>query len=135
MAFEAGAQCIRDQYAGYRVIDDIHINADLTSGADIADLGGLILAWHAWRQETENQRLRPIDDLTPDQRFFIGYAQWACSAERPESLRLHAATDPHSPAIYRINTVVVNMPEFKDAFNCADDAPMVKPEAEICRIW
>ncbi|MCW8871801.1 MAG: M13 family metallopeptidase [Xanthomonadales bacterium] len=134
-AFEERAQCIRDQYASYRVIDDIFINADLTAGEDIADLGGLILAWHAWRKETENQRLRPLDGLTPDQRFFVGFAQWACAAERPESLRLHAATDPHSPPRYRINGVVVNMPEFKAAFDCPDDAAMVKPEGQICRIW
>jgi putative endopeptidase len=134
-AFEKRAQCIRDQYAGYRVIDDIFINADLTSGEDIADLGGLVLAWHAWKKETENQRLQPIDGLEPEQRFFVGFAQWACAAERPESLRLHAATDPHSPPRYRINGVVVNLPEFKQAFHCPDDAPMVKPEAEICRIW
>ena len=134
-AFEKRAQCIRDQYASYRVIDDIFINAELTSGEDIADLGGLVLAWQAWRKETENQRLRPLDGLNPDQRFFIGFAQWACSAERPESLRLHAATDPHSPPRYRINGVVVNMPEFKDAFDCPDGAPMVKAEENICRIW
>lgn len=134
-AFEERAQCIRDQYAGYRVIDDIFINAELTSGEDIADLGGLVLAWHAWKKETENQRLAPLDGLAPNQRFFVGFAQWACAAERPESLRLHAATDPHSPPRYRINGVVVNMPEFKAAFDCPDDAAMVKPVAEVCRIW
>jgi len=134
-AFEERAQCIRDQYASYRVIDDIFINADLTSGEDIADLGGLVLAWHAWQKETENVRLSPLDGLNPDQRFFVGFAQWACSAERPESLRLHAATDPHSPPRYRINGVVVNMPEFKAAFDCPDGAAMVKPIEEVCRIW
>ena len=134
-AFEERAQCIRDQYASYRVIDDIFINADLTSGEDIADLGGLVLAWHAWKKETEGQRLEPADGLDPDQRFFVGFAQWACAAERPESLRLHAATDPHSPPRFRINGVVVNMPEFKQAFDCPDDAAMVKPEDQICRIW
>jgi endothelin-converting enzyme/putative endopeptidase len=134
-AFEERAQCIRDQYAGYWVIDDIFINSELTSGEDIADLGGLVLAWQAWKRETENQRLMPLDGLSPDQRFFVGFAQWACAAERPESLRLHAATDPHSPPRYRINGVVVNMPEFKAAFDCPEDAAMVKPVEEICRIW
>ena len=134
-AFEERAQCIRDQYATYRVIDDIFINADLTSGEDIADLGGLVLAWEAWKKETENQRLTTLDGLSPDQRFFVGFAQWACSAERPETLRLHAATDPHSPPRYRINGVVVNMPEFKQAFDCPEDAAMVKADEAICRIW
>ncbi|MDT8321641.1 MAG: M13 family metallopeptidase [Xanthomonadales bacterium] len=134
-AFEAGAQCLREQYTGYRVIDDIYINAELTAGEDIADLGGLVLAWHAWREATRNEELQPIDGLSPEQRFFIGFAQWACAAERPESLRLHAATDPHSPPRFRINGVLVNMPEFGRAFGCSADSPMVKPAAEICRIW
>ncbi len=134
-AFEERADCVRKQYGSYRVIDEIFINAELTSGEDIADLGGLILAWDAWRKETAEQDLQTADELTPDQRFFVGFAQWACAAERPESLRLHAATDPHSPPKYRINGVVVNMPEFAKAFNCAADAALVKPEAEVCRIW
>jgi len=134
-AFEQGADCIRKQYGSYRVIDEIFINADLTSGEDIADLGGLILAWDAWKRETADQDLQPIDDLTPEQRFFVGFAQWACAAERPESLRLHAATDPHSPPSYRINGVVVNMPEFGKAFSCPADAPLVKPASDVCRIW
>jgi putative endopeptidase len=117
------------------VIDEIFINADLTSGEDIADLGGLILAWDAWKRESAGQELLVADGLTPEQRFFVGFAQWACAAERPESLRLHAATDPHSPPNYRINGVVVNMPEFAKAFNCPADAALVKPEAEVCRIW
>jgi putative endopeptidase len=134
-AFEQRAQCIRDQYAGYRVIDDIFINADLTSGEDIADLGGLILAWEAWQKETADEQLAPRDGLSPEQRFFVGFAQWACAAERPESLRLHAATDPHSPPAYRINGVVVNMPEFARAFGCNSGAALAKPAEKICRIW
>jgi endothelin-converting enzyme/putative endopeptidase len=135
IAFEEGAQCIRDQYAGYRVIDDIFINSELTAGEDIADLGGLVLAWHAWKKETAGQELQAADGLTPEQRFFVGFAQWACAAERPESLRLHAATDPHSPPKYRINGVAVNMPEFGEAFACDEDAALVKREEEVCRIW
>jgi len=134
-AFEERAQCIRDQYASYRVIDDIFINSQLTSGEDIADLGGLILAWEAWRKETAGSELAPIGGLSPEQRFFVGFAQWACADERPESLRLHAATDPHSPPRYRVNGVVVNMPEFGEAFNCKEGAALVKPAATICRIW
>jgi endothelin-converting enzyme/putative endopeptidase len=135
IAFEAGAQCIRDQYAGYRVIDDIFINSELTAGEDIADLGGLVLAWHAWKKETADQEPQAADGLTPEQRFFVGYAQWACGNERPESLRLDSATDPHSPPIYRINGVAVNMPEFGEAFACDEDAALVKREEEVCRIW
>ena len=134
-AFKERADCIRKQYASYHVIDDILINSALTSGEDIADLGGLILAWEAWKKETGEQVLTTIDGLSSEQRFFVGFAQWACASERPEALRLHAATDPHSPPRYRINGVVVNMPEYGKAFNCKADAPMVKPAQEICRIW
>jgi endothelin-converting enzyme/putative endopeptidase len=134
-AFEQRAQCVRDQYAKYVVIDDITINSALTAGEDIADLGGLILAWEAWKKETAGDSLPDIGGLTPQQRFFVGFAQWACAFERPESLRLHAATDPHSPPRFRINGVVVNMPEFRDAFSCGPESPMAKPDEAICRIW
>ncbi|HEY4997890.1 MAG TPA: M13 family metallopeptidase, partial [Usitatibacter sp.] len=107
-AFEERAQCIVDQYAQYTVVDDVKINSKLTLGEDIADLGGLILAWMAWKDETAGQALAPRDGLTPGQRFFIGYSQWACENDRPENQRVKALTDPHSPAKYRVNGLMVN---------------------------
>jgi hypothetical protein len=101
------------------LVDDIKINSRLTLGEDVADLGGLILAWEAWRDATANQRLAPIDGLTPDQRFFVGYAQWVCENQRDEDKRVNALTNPHSPGVYRINGVVVNMPEPAAAFDRA----------------
>jgi len=132
-AYEARAQCIRDQYSTYTIVDDIKINGALTSGEDIADLGGLILAWMAWKEETANQRLQPVEGLTPEQRFFIGYAQWACENERPENLRVKAITDPHSPGKYRVNGLMVNLPEFEQAFSCKKGQPMVAEKR--CRVW
>ena len=89
------------------MIDDIKINGKLTLGEDVADLGGTFLAYVAWKNATNGiRRLKPIDGLTPDQRFFIGMAQWACGDERPESKRANAITNPHSPLEYRINGVV-----------------------------
>jgi len=133
--FEARTQCVEDQYAKYIVIDDIHINSKLTLGEDVADLGGEILAYIAWQDATKTMQLAPVDGLKPDQRFFIGFAQWACTNERPEDLRVRAITDPHSPAKYRINGVVVNMPEFSRAFSCKPGQPMVKPADQICKVW
>jgi len=133
--FKERAQCVVDQYAQYVVVDDIKINSKLTEGEDIADLGGTILAYEAWQGAEKGKSLSPIDGFTPDQRFFIGFAQWACGAERPENARLNAATNPHSPLSYRINGVVVNMPEFAAAFACKPGQPMVKDPAKICRIW
>jgi endothelin-converting enzyme/putative endopeptidase len=133
--FERRAQCVRDQYAQYTVIDDIKINSELSSGEDIADLGGVVLAWIAWQEQTKNQRLRPVDGLTPAQRFFVGFAQWDCANERPEAVRLNAVVNPHSPPKYRINGVAANMPEFAQAFECKAGKKLVKKPEEVCRIW
>ncbi len=132
-AFEERAQCIVDQYSQYSIVDDIKINGKLTNGEDIADLGGEILAWVAWKAQTAGQVPESRDGFSPDQRFFIGFAQWACENDRPENLRVKALTDPHSPGAYRINGVVVNMPEFERAFSCKAGQPMVG--AKRCRVW
>ena len=133
--FTERTQCIEDQYAKYVVVDDVHINSKLTLGEDVADLGGEILAYIAWKDATKDKNLQPVDGLTPDQRFFVGFAQWACENDRPEDARLRAITDPHSPAQYRINGVVVNMPQFSEAFSCKAGQPMVKSEDQVCRVW
>ncbi len=133
--FEERTKCIADQYAQYVVVDDVHINSRLTLGEDVADLGGEILAYIAWKSATKDKKLQTVDDLTPEQRFFIGFAQWDCSNDRPENLRLRAMTDPHSPSKYRINGVVVNMPEFAKAFSCKAGQPMVTPPEKVCKVW
>ena len=133
--FEERTKCIADQYAQYVVVDDIHINSRLTLGEDVADLGGEILAYIAWKDATKDKDLKPVDSLTPEQRFFIGFAQWDCSNEREENLRVRALTDPHSPSKYRINGVVVNMPEFAHAFSCKAGQQMVNPPEKVCKVW
>jgi putative endopeptidase len=131
--FDERIDCVRDQYAGYVVVDDIHINSKLTSGEDVADIGGTLLAYMAWKKATEGQSLKPIDGFTPDQRFFVGMAQWACENSRPENLRVQALTDPHSPGSARINGVVSDMPQFAHAFGCKVGQPMVR--AKACKVW
>ena len=131
--FTDRAQCIVDQYAQYTIVDDIKINSKLTLGEDVADLGGLILGWMAWKTEIAKVPAASHDGLTPEQRFFVGYAQWACENDRPENLRVKALTDPHSPGKYRINGTVVNMPEFEKAFSCKPGQPMVRENR--CRVW
>jgi len=133
--FDARTKCVEDQYSGYVAVDEVHINGKLTLGENVADLGGEILAYVAWKDATKDKKLQPIDGLTPEQRFFVGFAQWDCSNERPEDLRMRAMTDEHSPARYRINGVVVNMPEFAEAFSCKPSQPMVKPVADVCKVW
>jgi putative endopeptidase len=131
--FQQRADCISNQYSSYTIVDDIKINGKLTLGEDVADLGGLILAWMAWKADTKGQQLDPIDDLTPEQRFFVGYGQSWCGQTRDETKRLRATVDPHSPEKYRTNGVVSNMPEFQQAFHCKSGSPMVNQNR--CRVW
>ncbi len=131
--FQKRATCVIDQYSQYTVVDNIKINGKLTAGEDIADLGGTLLAYLAWKSATRGQTLTPIDGFTPDQRYFIGMAQWACGSERPELRRLNAITDPHSPLEYRINGVVSNLPQFSEAFACKPGQPMTP--AKTCKVW
>ena len=131
--FEQRAQCVIDQYSGYTVVDDIKINGKLTNGEDIADLGGTLLAYLAWKEETKDQKLEAIEGFTPEQRFFIAYGQSWCANNREETMRLRATIDPHSPGKYRTNGVVSNMPEFRDAFHCKPGQPMVREK--VCRVW
>ncbi len=133
--FGKRAQCVVDQYAQYPIVDDLKINSQLTLGEDVADLGGTIIAYLAWQDATKDKKLEPIEGLTPDQRFFVGFAQWVCNNDRPENLRVRAKTDPHSTGRFRINGVVVNMPEFAQAFACKPGQPMVKKTEDVCRIW
>ena len=131
--FTKRSQCIVDQYSQYTVVDEVKINGKLTLGEDVADLGGLLLAYMAWKAEIATLPAESRDGFTPEQRFFIGFAQWACENDRPENQRLSAKTNPHSPGKYRINGVVVNMPEFKQAFACKSGQAMVKEPP--CRVW
>ncbi len=131
--FVKRAACVSEQYSHYTVVDDIKINSKLTLGEDVADLGGTILAYMAWKEATRAQTLKPSGGFTPDQRFFIGMAQWACGDERPENKRLNAVTNPHSPNEFRINGVVSDMPEFSKTFSCKPGQPMVR--AQACRVW
>jgi endothelin-converting enzyme/putative endopeptidase len=131
--FVKRASCISDQYSTYTIVDDIKINGKLTLGEDVADLGGLLLAYMAWKDDTKGQTLDPIDGLTPDQRFFVGYGQSWCGQVRDESKRMRATIDPHSPEKYRTNGVASNMPQFQEAFHCKAGSPMVNQNR--CQVW
>jgi putative endopeptidase len=87
----------------------------------------------AWKAETVHANLKEADGLSPEQRFFVGYAQWTCENNRPEDLRASAITNPHSPGRYRVNGLMVNMPEFEKAFACKAGQPMVRENR--CRVW
>jgi putative endopeptidase len=131
--FDERASCISDQYSQYVAVDDIKINGQLTMGENVADLGGLMLAYMAWKTETRGKKLESIDGFTPEQRFFIGYGQSWCDQTRDETKRVYATVDPHSPDKYRANGVVSNSPEFQQALQCKAGSPMVRQKR--CRVW
>ncbi len=132
--FERRAQCVADQYAGYTAVDDVKLNGQLTLGENVADNGGVRVAFAAFLAARAGRAAaEPQDGFTPQQRFFLGYAQIWCQNVTPEAARLRAQTDPHSPGQWRVNGVVANMPEFAAAFGCQAGRPMVREDA--CRVW
>jgi putative endopeptidase len=131
--FESRASCIADQYSGYTAVDDVKLNGRLTLGENTADNGGAQIAFQALQQRLKGRKVAPIDGFTPNQRFFLGFAQVWCENMRPEEARTRALTDPHSPGRYRVNGVVSNMAEFQKAFACKPGDAMVRPNA--CRVW
>ena len=104
-------------------------------GESIADLGGLKLAYKAFQKAMEGKPRTTIDGYTPEQRFFLGWAQVWGRNQRPEAMRLQALTDPHPLSRFRVNGPLSNMPEFAAAFACQQSDAMVRPEAERCQVW
>lgn len=131
--FEKRTSCVAHEYDGFVATDDLHLNGKLTLGENTADNGGLRIAHMALMNDLAGKNPGAIDGFTPDQRFFLAYAQIWCENQRPEILRVLTMVDPHSPGRWRVNGVVVNMPEFQKAFSCKAGAPMVHENA--CRVW
>ena len=134
--FTERADCMVKQYDAIEAVPGVHLNGKLTLGENLADLGGLWLAWMAWQEKAQAAHLdmsAKQDGYTPDQRFWIAYAQQWCTQTRPEQLRTQAQTDPHAPDEYRTNVILEDLPEFAQSFHCKKTAAMVAPKA--CRIW
>jgi putative endopeptidase len=131
--FEKRASCVAVQYSHYTAVDDIKVNGQLTLGENVADLGGLLVAYMAWHEASKGKSLDSIEGFTPEQRFFISYGQSWCTSTRDETERVLATADQHSPERYRVNGVVSNVPEFGQAFHCKAGSPMVRKDQ--CRIW
>ena len=132
--FDRRAHVLVDQYDGYEVDDDLHVNGQLTLGENIADLGGVTIAFDAL-QETRVDDAQPIDGLTPQQRFFVSYATVWRMNYTAEYLRLLVNVDPHSPTQFRANGPLSNLPAFADAFDVAQGAPMARGDEDRARIW
>jgi putative endopeptidase len=134
--FDERAACFVEQYGNYQATPDLKLNGKLTLGENAADNGGMRISWMALMDvltKDPKKKKTKIDGFTPEQRFFLGFAQVWCENRTEQSSRLQAQSDPHSPGRYRANGTISNMPEFQKAFSCKAGQPMA-PEKR-CRVW
>ena len=133
--FTAKAAVVGKQFDAFTPLDSVHVNGKLTMGENLADLGGLTIAYQAFEKTPQAKAGKMLDGFTPEQRFFLAYAQiWRTNA-RPEYLRQQVQTDPHSPAQFRTNGPLMNMPEFYKAFGCQDGNKMMRAQTDRAKIW
>jgi putative endopeptidase len=134
--YTARAKMVEDQYNAYTVLDSVHVNGRLTLGENLADVVGVSVAYDALEKALATKPRPPlIDGFTPEQRFFLAYAQARRANMLPQQALLQIRTDPHSPGRYRVNGPLSNMPEFSKAFGCQPGDPMVRPDTLRARIW
>jgi len=131
--FKHATECIVKQYSGYKVDGDMPLQGKLVVGEATADLGGVTLAYRAFRDSPAYKDAKTIDGVTPDQQFFLSVAHVWASNIRPEQARNLVTTDPHPPAMYRVNGTLANMPEFQRAFGLTRADSMVNKTP--CVIW
>ena len=134
-AFKSRADCLVNEYSKFSPVEGVNVNGRLTLGENGADNAGIRLAYMALLGGLENGSVdkNKLDGYTPEQRFFLGYAQIWCENQRPQALRSSVRTNPHSPGEFRVVGVVENSPEFAKAFGCTAGQPMVA--ANGCRVW
>lgn len=133
--FVQKADMVVDQFNKMTVLDSLHVNGKLTEGENLADLGGLNIAYEAFKKTKQGQGNEKIDGFTPDQRFFLSWAQVWRANTRPEELKVRLKTDPHSPSNLRCNGPVSNMEAWYKAFNVPATAKLYRPENERARVW
>jgi putative endopeptidase len=134
--FEERAEVVVEQYSRFSPVDSVFLSGKLTLGENIADIGGLSIAYTALQKALRDKGAAPkIDGFTPEQRFFLSWGQiWRTNA-REEYLRRQVLTDTHSPGRFRVNGPLTNMPEFHEAFKCRAGSKMFRPENERAKIW
>ena len=134
--FKEKTKAIIEQYSNYTVLNNVKVNGELTVGENIADLGGVTIAFEALKRSWKKKgKPEPIDGFTPEQRFFIGFGQIWRSKYRDEVLLERIKTDPHSPGLYRSNGTLSNFPLFFEIFNVEEGTPMRLPKEKITVIW
>jgi putative endopeptidase len=133
LKFREATRCIAQQYSRLKVSGGLHVQGELVAGEAVADLGGLMLAWRAFQARGPSAASTGHQEFTPDQQFFIAFAQSWAGAIRPQAAQELVTTDPHPPAEYRTNATLANSRAFQAAFDIPDSSPMVN--AERCVIW
>jgi putative endopeptidase len=134
--FQSRSECVINQFSAFEVEPGLNIQGKLVAGESIADLGGLAMAYDAFQKSMAGKpRPANIDGLTPEQRFFLGWAQVWASKYTPEFARLVTQSDPHPLDRFRVNGPLSNMPEFAAAYQCKAGDPMVRPEKDRCQVW
>ena len=133
--FKALTTRIVDQYGAYTVLDDVAVNGELTQGENIADNGGLAIAYKAFQKTDEAKNGEKINGFTPDQRFFLAYAQVWRIKNTDERLRMRINNDPHSPELYRVNGPLSNMPAFYKAFNVTPENKLYRLDSIRTTVW
>ncbi|MFC6224631.1 M13 family metallopeptidase [Hymenobacter artigasi] len=133
--FMAKADVVGKQYDAFSPLDSVHVNGKLTMGENLADLGGLTIAYAAFMKTPQAKANKMIDGFTPEQRFFLSWAQIWRINQRPETTRQLVQTDPHSPGQFRTIGPLQNFPEFQKAFDCKDGDKMVRSAANRAKIW
>jgi putative endopeptidase len=126
---------IVEQFDAYIAVDSLHINGKLTQGENIADLGGVIMGYEAFKKTRQFKKQEKIAGLTPDQRFFLGYALAWMVNERPETIADHVRSDEHSPVKFRVNGPLANMPEFYATFGIKEGDAMWRADSMMVKIW
>ena len=134
-AFDKRGKALSAQYSAYEPIEGVNINGDLTLGENIGDLAGLTIAYKAYMKSLDGEQAPVMDGFTGPQRVFIGWAQVWRGKYREDAIRQQVLSDPHSPAEYRVNGTVVNVPAFYEAFDVKPgDELYVAPENRVT-IW
>jgi putative endopeptidase len=132
--FKSRTRCVDDQYGGYETLPGIKLNGKLTLGENVADGGGVMLAFRAYRaMRKDAKEVTLADGFDEDQQFFLAVGQTWCSKQTPEVARMLAQVDTHSPPKFRVNGSLSDLPEFSKAFSCAEGTPM--HPAKACRVW
>jgi putative endopeptidase len=133
--FKSRVGLMIEQYNKFTVLNNLHVNGSLTQGENLADIGGVAIAYEAFKRTEQGKGDAKIDGFTPDQRFFLSFGQVWRIKTRDETMRMRISVDPHSPEMYRVNGPLSNTPAFYKAFDVKPGDKLYRPENERVKVW